>query len=59
MGVDAHGLEHRRRLERLGRARRPGVGGDAGAVEAEQHGLRLDAVDAEAHEVGEPVVGSP
>ena len=31
----------------------PGVGGDAGPVEAEQHGLRLDAVDAEAHEVGE------
>ena len=53
VGVDAHGLEHRRRLERLGRARAARVHGDAGLVEAEQDGLRLDAVDAEAHEVGE------
>ena len=30
------------------------VGGDAGLVEAEQHRLGLDAVDAEADQVGEP-----
>ena len=57
VGVDAHGLEHGRRLERLGRAGAARVGGDAGLVEAEQHGLGLDAVDAEADEVGEPVDG--
>ena len=34
VGVDAHGLEHRRRLERLGRAGAARVGGDAGPVEA-------------------------
>ena len=57
VGVDAHGLEHRRRLERLGRAGAARVGGDPGPVEPEQHGLRLDALHAEAHEVGEPAVG--
>ena len=55
VGVDAHRLEHRRRLQVLRRAGAARVGGDAGLVEAEQHGLRLDAVDAEAHDVGQPV----
>ena len=56
VGVDPHRLEHRRRFERLGGARAARVGGDAGPVEAEQHGLRLDAGDAEAHEVGQPAL---
>ena len=30
--------------------------GDTGTVQADQHGLRLDALHAEAHEVGEPVL---
>ena len=37
----------------------PECDGDAGLVEAEQHGLGLDAVDAEAHDVGQPADGSP
>ena len=57
VGVDAHRREHRRRLERLARARRARVHGDAVLVEAEQDRLRLDAVDAEAHEVGQALVG--
>ena len=55
VGVDAHRGEHRRRLERLARARRARVHRDAALVEREQDRLGLDAVDAEAHEVGEAV----
>ena len=40
----------------LGRAGRSRVGGDAGLVEAEEHRLGLDPLDAQAHDVGEPVV---
>ena len=53
VGVDAHRREHRRRLERLARARRARVHRDAVLVEREQDRLGLDALDAEAHEVGE------
>ena len=53
VGVDAHRLEHGRRLEHLGRARRARVHGDAVLVEREQDRLGLDAVDADAHEVRE------
>ena len=53
IGVDAHRLQHRRRLERLRRARRAGVHGDAVLVEREQDRLGLDAVDAEAQQVRE------
>ncbi len=56
MGVDAHGLEHGRGFERLRRARAPGVRGDAGLIETEQHRLRLDAVDADAHVVGKATI---
>ena len=53
VGVDAHRREHRRRFERLARARRARVDGDAVLVEREQDRLGLDAADAEAHEVGQ------
>ena len=53
VGVDAHRGEHRRRFERLARARRARVHRDAALIEREQDRLRLDAVDAEAHEVGQ------
>ena len=55
MRVDAHGLEHWRRFERLGRARAAGVHGYPHPVEPEQHGLRLHVAEAEADEVGEAV----
>ena len=45
LGVDAHGLEHRRGGEGLRRARRARVGGDAALVEAEEDGLGLDPAD--------------
>ena len=44
IGVDAHRGEHRRRFERLRRARRSRVHGDAVLVEREQDRLGLDAV---------------
>ena len=53
MGVDAHRLEHGRRLQVLRGAGAPRVHRDAGLVEAEEHGLGLDAVDPEAHHVGQ------
>ena len=55
LGVHAHGLQHRRGLQGLRRARRARVGGDARLVEPEQHRLGLDPFDAQADDVGEPV----
>ena len=57
IGVDAHRGEHRRRFERLRRARRSRVHRDAVLVEREQDRLGLDAVDAEAQQVRERAVG--
>ncbi len=57
VGVDAHGLQHGRRLQALRRARAARVGGDAALVEPEQHPLRLHPVDGHAHQVGEPALG--
>ena len=57
VGVDAHRGQHRRRFERLARARRPRVHRHAALVEREQDRFRLHAVDPEAHEVGEARVG--
>ena len=56
VGVDAHRREHRRRFERLRRARRARVHGDAVLVEREQDRLGLDAGDPEAQQVGERAV---
>ena len=53
-GVDAHRLEHRRRLDALGRAGGARMDGDAGPVQPDEHGLGLDAVHAEADQMGEP-----
>src|SRR5205823_5979087 len=57
VGVDAHRLEHRRRLECFRRTGATRMGGDAGTIETEQHGLRLDAENAEADEMGNTSVG--
>ena len=54
VGVDPHRLQHRRRLEALREHALPEWAAMPRPVEAEQHGLGLDAVDAEADEVGEP-----
>src|SRR4051794_15819827 len=52
MGVDAHRRQHRGGLQRLGRTRAARVSGDAEPIEAEEHGLRLDARNPEAQEMG-------
>ena len=58
IGVDAHRRQHRRRLEHLRRARRPGVHGDAVLVEREQDRFGFDAVDADAQQVGQRSFGA-
>ena len=57
VGVDTHGRQDRRRLERLARARRARVHRHAPLVEPEQDRLRLDALDAEADEMRHPIDG--
>ena len=57
-GVDAHGLEHGRRLDALRRAGRTRMDGDARPVQPDEHRLSLDAVHAEADQVGEPRLGA-
>ena len=51
--------QHRRRFERLRRARRAGVHGHAVLIQGEQDRLGLDAADAEAQHVGERPVAEP
>jgi hypothetical protein len=57
VGVDTHRQQHGRRFECLRRARRSGVHRDAVLVEREQDRLGLDAVDPDAQQVRECVVG--
>ena len=56
LGVDTHGLEHGRRRQRLRRARRARVGGDAALVEPQEDGLGLDPADGHAHQMGRSAV---
>ena len=58
-GVDAHRLEHGRRLDALRRAGGARVDGDAGPVQPDEDGLGLHAVHAEADQVGQPGLRRP
>ena len=58
VGIDSHRGEHRRRLERLRRARRSRVHGHAVLVEREQDRLGFDAAHTEAQHVGQRRVAS-
>ena len=54
LGRHAHGFQNRRGLQRLRRAGAARMGGHAGLVEAEEDGLGLYPLHAEADQVGHP-----